>query len=204
MAGKVSRREMLATALKAIGALPILGVAGAALGPLVRFFRPTVEPYQYNPPPDVGEGGEVVVATLDELKKPWDFKYFTYELRLPEYTPHGAQFKAVPGAVIRLPDAAGRTVEERLMVCSRICPHLGCIFNFEEDPKGVQQHCGFHPPNPAFCCPCHFSVYDPLQVQDGKRGKVIAGPAPRPPFVFQFRIEGDKIIVFDMEEGSTA
>lgn len=204
MADKVSRREVLARALKAVGALPILGVAGAAVGPLVRFFRPTLKPYEYNPPPDVGQGGVVVVGTLGELKKPWDFKYFTYSLRLPEYTPHGAQYKDVPGAVVRLPDDVGKTPEERLMVCSRICPHLGCIFNFEPDPKGVQAHCNFQVQSPHFCCPCHFSVFDPLQVQDGKRGKVVSGPAPRPPFQFQFRIEGDKIVVFDMERGSTA
>ncbi len=198
---QVTRRDVLSRGLRALGAIPILGTAFAASSPLVRFFRPTVKPYEISPPPDVGEGGELVVAKASELTQAWDYRYFLYTLRLPEYTPRGAQHKQVPGVVVRLPEGAG----DDFMVISRICPHLGCIFNYERDPKGVLEHCNYPATGPQFCCPCHFSVYDPLQKDaQGRRGKVISGPAPRAPFQFAWRLEGDDIVVYGMEEGSTA
>lgn len=204
MPHRIGRRRVLAGAWKALGFLPALAVAGSALGPLTRFFRPTLGPYPVRPVPDAGRGGEATVAFLGELRAAWDFRYFTYTLRLPEYSASGDQLKEVPGAVVRLPDAAGERPEDRLMVVSRICPHLGCIFNFEPDPDRVRAHCHYDAATPHFCCPCHFSVYDPLQIQDGRRGRVVSGPAPRPPFGFQFRIEAGDVVVFGLEEGGTA
>jgi Rieske Fe-S protein len=56
-----------------------------------------------------------------------------------------------------------------------------------------------------FACPCHLSVYDPLQTQvvDGKpvKGKVVSGPAPRPPRVFNFKEEGTKLVIESVESG---
>ena len=62
--------------------------------------------------------------------------------------------------------------------------------------------------NPLFACPCHLSVYDPLQSQDvsGKMlaGKVVSGPAPRPPRHFTYDMKGSKLVITALEAGGIA
>jgi Rieske Fe-S protein len=62
--------------------------------------------------------------------------------------------------------------------------------------------------NPLFACPCHLSVYDPLQTQEVAgaqiRGKVVSGPAPRPPRIFEYDIKGDKLVITQLEAGGIA
>jgi Rieske Fe-S protein len=51
-------------------------------------------------------------------------------------------------------------------------------------------------PNPMLVCTCHQSVFDPAQ-----GGKVLDGPAPRPPWTFDFIIEKGRIVIKDLEPG---
>lgn len=55
------------------------------------------------------------------------------------------------------------------------CPHLGCIYHWEEEGE-------------SFLCPCHASSF-------ARDGKVIAGPAPRPLDRYVTRVEGGKLLV---------
>ena len=55
------------------------------------------------------------------------------------------------------------------------CPHLGCIYHWEDDLG-------------AFKCPCHASAF-------GVDGKVLAGPAPRPLDRYVSRVEGGKLLI---------
>jgi len=55
------------------------------------------------------------------------------------------------------------------------CPHLGCIYHWEDDLG-------------AFKCPCHASAF-------GVDGKVLAGPAPRPLDRYDSRVEGGKLLI---------
>jgi Rieske Fe-S protein len=55
---------------------------------------------------------------------------------------------------------AVRQASGDIVVFSPICPHLGCLYNWDA-PAG------------RFVCPCHGSQF-------GTDGKVLAGPAPRP------------------------
>jgi menaquinol-cytochrome c reductase iron-sulfur subunit len=55
------------------------------------------------------------------------------------------------------------------------CPHLGCIYHWEDDSG-------------AFRCPCHSSAF-------GVDGKVLAGPAPRPLDRYDSRVEGGKLLI---------
>ncbi len=82
---------------------------------------------------------------------------------------------------------------------SRICPHLGCIFNFVKDPSECAKGYNFKPDGPVFACPCHLSVYDIAQ-----GGKVVSGPAPRPPRHFDVKKEGDQYRVVSLEAGGIA
>ena len=45
-------------------------------------------------------------------------------------------------------------------------------------------------------CTCHQSVFDPAE-----GGKVLGGPAPRPPWVLDFSVEKGKIVIKDLEPG---
>ena len=116
------------------------------------------------------------VVLLGKLQSPWDSVPFTF----------GSD--NIPGLVIRLPDGM-------LTVISRICPHQKCFTDLIKDPAQVFRETTFEPPGPVLACPCHGSVFD---LQNG--GKVLFGPAPRPPDRFRFQIEGDKIVIIGLNK----
>ena len=168
-----------------------------------------------------GAGGEVTVAaTLSELQRPWDYKYFVFTQRYPQYTPEGFKTANVPGVAIRLPYkirlplAWAQTIgkepnvtESDIVVFSRICPHLGCIYNYVPNWREVSAgYGGYVPPqqrqHALLACPCHLSIYDPAD--QAQPGRVLSGPAPRPPRTFLFELQGQRIVVTDVEPGGIA
>ncbi|MGQ0550393.1 MAG: ubiquinol-cytochrome c reductase iron-sulfur subunit [Armatimonadota bacterium] len=208
--------------LKLAAALPLTAGLVAFGSPLLRFLKPNVEPFKLLTPtsndPPVGE--PVMAATLSEIPKPWDFKYFVYTQKYPQYTPDGFKSAAVPGVVIRLPNriplpwgwvrATGENpqfTESEIIVFSRICPHLGCIYNFVGDWREITAgYGGYVPPkdrqHALMGCPCHLSIYDPADPK--QPGRVLSGPAPRPPRTFFYEISGEKILVRRVEPGGIA
>lgn len=64
---------------------------------------------------------------------------------------------------------------DKVTVFSPICPHLGCLYDWEKNIK-------------KFVCPCHGSVFS-------CSGKVLAGPSPRPLDTLPWKIEGEKLYV---------
>lgn len=125
-----------------------------------------------------GQAAEAGAVTLplDRLQSPWDSVPFTF----------GAE--ALPGLGLRLPGGM-------LVVLSRVCPHQKCFTDFIKDPAQVLRETTYEPSGPVLVCPCHASIFDLL---DG--GKVIFGPAPRPPDRFKFEIKGDKVVVTGLEK----
>src|SRR3989337_24795 len=97
----VERRRFLKWAVTA----PALAGLAAFASPLLRFLKPNVEKFKIYAPVtnDVARGEAVVAATLDEIPKPWDFKYFVFTQKYPQYTPDGFKAANVPGVVVRLP-----------------------------------------------------------------------------------------------------
>ncbi len=213
------------TFLRFITTLPVIGAAAAFLSPLLRLLKPNVKPFEvlYSPtkPSDIPVGESAIAATLSEVAKPWDFKYFVFTQKYPQYTPEGLLSANVPGVVIRLPQKiklpwswaaeinkpqfVGQ--ENDLIVFSRICPHLGCIYNFVGNWKEVTAGYGGYVPPEArkhalMACPCHLSIYDPADPT--QPGKVLSGPAPRPPRTFLYEIRGEEIVVTDVEPGGIA
>ncbi|GAA5512979.1 hypothetical protein Dcar01_01703 [Deinococcus carri] len=65
---------------------------------------------------------------------------------------------------------------------SRVCTHLGCSVNLVRDPEVLAFAYNYRPPSdarhPQLGCPCHFSVFDPLQAGEAVFGKANA-PLPR-------------------------
>ncbi len=216
--------------LKLATTVPALAAMAALVSPLLRFLKPNIEKFKIYAPTvqDTPRGETVIAATVSEVPKPWDFKYFVFTQKYPQYTPQGFRAASVPGVVIRLPftlmlydPGAGRgplawareigkvpkVTESDIIVFSRICPHLGCIFNFIPNWKEVTAgYGGYVPPDSRkhalMGCPCHLSIYDPA---DGQvPGRVLSGPAPRPPRTFLFEVQGESIVVTDVEPGGIA
>jgi Rieske Fe-S protein len=208
--------------LKWAASLPLVGGLVAFGSPLLRFLKPNVDPFAVITPTagDVVTGEPVVAATVAELAKPWDFRYFVFTQRYPQYTPEGFKTQAVPGVIIRLPQrirlpwdwvrAVGLTpqfTESDVIAFSRICPHLGCIYNFVPEWREVTSgYGGYVPPenrrHALMACPCHLSIYDPAD--PAMPGRVLSGPAPRPPRTFFYKIEAGRILVERVEPGGIA
>lgn len=253
---------MLGRALTWAAGVPLLGAAVGASSPLLRVLRPTLGPFDYNKGVDEPPAIKSVAANIHdkELSYEWGSKSFVFGQMNVEYTPNHLNASTIPGFVVKLPkdvateyakyfrtgpvssnkDAAGTAdgVEKgQIAVFSRICVHLGCVFNyFGPQPKpdapsadiaagptpatdqywtqyntvviANYNYPGAKPDQGYFSCPCHFSVYDLNQfdpANDNKLGKVVSGPAPRPPrfFFFELKDNGD-IIAKGVESGGVA
>ena len=204
--------------LRILIALPIVGGLLAVLSPLLRFLKPNDGPYQLPlTKQDEPQGGAQVVGQTASLQKPWDYFYFTYVQQYPQYDPTGYKKANIAGMAVRLPkkvkfvNASGfvgyAQGETDIVLFQRICPHLGCIFNFVSDWHEVTAgYGGYVPPDfqkhSLMACPCHLSIYDPLYPSDP--GTVISGPAPRGARYFQFEVRGGDIVVTGMEQGGIA
>jgi Rieske Fe-S protein len=211
----VDRRSVL----KALTVLPVAGVAGGVATALLSYLRPTLKPLEF-PRAEGHVSAPLDVGGLVEFGEPWAFKEFTYTLATVEYTTRGKQSTEIPGVVVRLPnDRLSENLGEgghdhlrrgyavtnwqgetySMLVVSRICPHLGCIFQYHTPQEVCEDFnfCGGS--NNLFSCPCHLSVYDPLQTQNANGvelpGRVVSGPAPRPPFPFDFAVNEGRIQV---------
>lgn len=185
---ETTRRNLL----KGILAIPVLGTLAAAVSPLMRFLKPTIKPLNYIQGPDLPKSLKPVMFDLSLFQKPFDAQAFTFTQVNKEYTALGTQMRDIPGYAVKLPNGD-------FAVYSRICPHLGCVFNFVPNPDDVAKGYNFRPDGPVFACPCHLSVFD---IQHD--GAVVSGPAPRPPRKFVYKIEGDKLVISDLETGGVA
>lgn len=214
----IERRRFLKLAMR----LPIVAAVAAAISPLLRFLKPNVAKFGIYAPTaqDRPRGDVVVAAKLSEVAKPWDFRYFVFTQKYPQYTAEGFKAASVPGVIVRLPEkirlpldwagdvgAKPEITEGDIIVFSRICPHLGCIFNYVPNWKEVTAgYGGYVPPDSRkhalMACPCHLSIYDPADKD--VPGRVLSGPAPRPPRTFVFKIQGENIIVTAVEPGGIA
>lgn len=197
---KFERRDFI----KALLAIPVVGgVATLLLSPFVRYLKPSSGPLatmEIFKRPDKPSPVTEISFPVTDFPDPWSFKYFMFQESNREYTSVGEQIKIIPGVVVKTPP--GSALAE-FVVFSRVCPHLGCVFNFvpaeEEVARGYN-----YTPNPGqkvFACPCHLSVYDPMQTDSKGRGKVVSGPAPRSPFKFNFEVKDGQIVVRSLESG---
>src|SRR5579875_1308143 len=175
---KLDRRGVL----KALTAIPVVGALIAVLSPFFRFLKPNDKPWGiFTITPDLPQGGAQVVGKVSQLAKQ-------------------VRFVNSEGYV-------GFDGETDIVLFSRICPHLGCIYNYVSDWHEVSAgYGGFRPPgfeqHALMACPCHFSIYDP-EYPDNP-GNVISGPAPRGARYFRFEIHGDDIVVTGAEVGAIA
>ncbi len=181
------------TLLKVAAAVPLALTFGLLGSPLLRYIRPTLKPLDLFGKSDQPIA-EPPVPTFKDSDFPaaWTCIPFMFNQSYIEYNPEGKEVRNIPGFIVKLPNGD-------VVAYSRICPHLGCIFNFVKDPEECAKNYNFLPKGPVFACPCHLSVYD---IADG--GKVVSGPAPRPPRKFDLKKEGDSYQVLTLEAGGIA
>jgi Rieske Fe-S protein len=175
-----------------IAALPLAATFGLLISPFMRYLRPTIKPLDILGPSDQPKPLEEVSFANADFPEEWTCKEFMFSQSYQEYNPEGLEVRKIPGFAVKLPNG-------KVVAYSRICPHLGCIFNFVKDPDECLKGYNFKPAGPVFACPCHLSVYDIAQ-----GGKVVSGPAPRPPREFTLKTEGDKITIISLEAGGIA
>jgi len=178
--------------LKTAAAIPLAATFGLLVSPMLRFLRPTLKPLDVFGPSDQPQAEKPVQFKESEFPDEWTCLPFTFEQRYIEYNPEGKEVRKIPGFIVKIPGGD-------VVAYSRICPHLGCVFNFVKDPEECAKGYNYHPERPVFACPCHLSVYD---IANG--GKVVSGPAPRPPRSFSLKKEGDTYTVVSLEPGSIA
>lgn len=178
--------------LKTFAALPLAFTFGLLASPLMRYLRPTIKPLDFINPSDQPAPLTEVSFNSTDFPEAWTCIPFTFSQSYMEYNPEGLEVRKIPGYAVKLPNGD-------VVAYSRICPHLGCIFNFVKDPNECAKGYNFRPNGPVFACPCHLSVYDIAQ-----NGKVVSGPAPRPPRKFDIKVQGDKIVVTSLEAGGIA
>lgn len=192
MAEGTSRRLLL----KTVAAIPLAATFGLLASPFLRFLRPTLKPLDV-----VGNSdqplAEPPVPEFPESMFPddWTCLPFMFKQAYVEYNPEAKEVRQIPGYIVKLPKEYGGDV----VAYSRICPHLGCIFNFVKDPAECAKGYNFKPAGPVFACPCHLSVYDIAH-----DGKVVSGPAPRPPRKFDVKKIGDTYHILSLEAGGIA
>lgn len=197
---KLDRRELI----KALLAVPVLGsIAALFISPFVRYLKPSSGPLatlEVMKRPDKPTPVTEIVFPISDFPEPWSFKYFMFQEANREYTSVGEQIKTIPGAAVRIPSAGDKP---EFVVFSRVCPHLGCVFNFVPNEPEVAKGYNFTPASgqKVFACPCHLSVYDPMQSDSKGQGKVVSGPAPRSPFKFNFELDSDKVVIRSLESG---
>lgn len=183
-----SRRFLLKTA----AAVPLALTFGLVASPMLRFLRPTIKPLDLLGPSDQPAARKDVSFSESDFPDAWTCIPFMFEQSYQEYNPEGVEVRRIPGYAVKLPNG-------EVVAYSRICPHLGCVFNFVKDPNECAKGYNYKPAGPVFACPCHLSVYDIAQ-----DGKVVSGPAPRPPRKFTVRTAGDKISIVTLEAGGIA
>ncbi|MDR5710520.1 MAG: Rieske 2Fe-2S domain-containing protein [Armatimonadota bacterium] len=209
------------TFLRWLGTIPALGALAAFASPLLRYLKPNLDPglgvlhgkLPHLTEGDLPKGEPLSVAALEELQQPWSSKFFVFTQKYPQYTPELAKAATVPGVAIKLPwkvrfpGYKGGEEPTDIVVFSRICPHLGCIFNYVPEWREVTAGYGGYVPPPErrhalLACPCHLSIFDPADRD--LPGRVLSGPAPRPPRHFTYEIRDGVILVTAVEVGGIA
>jgi len=148
-----TRRSFYGLMIQALGA--VISAAVAAPAAVYLLMKPK------------SSGGEnlVEIANLSELSvgEPREIVY--YRTRIDGWK--RTREKATTWVV--------KTGESSAVAFNPQCPHLGCIYHWQEEDH-------------TFECPCHASAFS-------TEGKVVAGPAPRPLDRFASRVEGGKLLV---------
>ncbi len=127
------------------------------------------------------------IASLGELDDLWSAAPFTLT------TPAGE----TPALAFRVPVAVpgGLSVGERhYLAFSRVCTHLGCPVSLRRDLGTLEVAFNYRAEHPVLACPCHLSVFAPLEA-----GKAVSGPAREPLPRVQLAVQGEALVAVGRE-----
>lgn len=127
------------------------------------------------------------VAALAELAEPWSA--VTFELQTAAGT--------TPALVLNVPEAVPGNLEHagrHLLAFSRVCTHQGCPVGLQRDLETLAVAFNYRTDAPALACPCHLSVFAPLQA-----GRAVSGPARDPLPRVQLEARGAELWAVGLE-----
>jgi cytochrome b6-f complex iron-sulfur subunit len=127
---------------------------GTSIGLLSALFGGTFLRYIWPTSANVGtaDSGRTLLSMLD----------------IPTGTARMIRFQGRPSLVIHF-------AETEVTALSAVCPHLGCLVNWDNTERVV-------------VCPCHAAKFD-------YQGNVLSGPSPKALASIGVRIEGDQIVI---------
>jgi hypothetical protein len=140
-------------------------------------------------PPTPIKEGPIVIATAEELAKPWSAKKFVFMKPFTRET--------VDAIAIRLPGKKlwGFALQE---------PFGHCTLELVTDLHKLANQYGYRASHPMVVNPCNNTIYDPLQVGPlgngvWVRGQIVQGADLRPPMSIDMVEKGQSIIADRME-----
>ena len=128
------------------------------------------------------------VAPLRALAAPWSSAAFVLNNGAGE----------TPAIALHVPEAVPGGVSigaQHFLAFSRICTHQGCPVSLRTDLETLAIAFNYRSDKPALACPCHLSVFSPLEA-----GKAVSGPARRPLPRVQLEGRGDELYAIGLEE----
>ncbi|GGJ34217.1 Rieske 2Fe-2S domain-containing protein [Deinococcus roseus] len=162
--------------------LPVTGTFGAFGGMFWYASRVTFGKKQVAAP-NFKAGAVTLVAETTQLKKDFDSLDFTYA--------------GVPCVLLRLPNPTQSSVTLdglHYAAFSRVCTHLGCSVQPLRDPEAAALTFNYRISHPMLGCPCHYSIFDPLQEGQSVFGKALY-PLPR----LKLSLKGRQIFASGLE-----
>ncbi len=141
--------------------------------------------------PDTPSFGPITpqrAASLLELQTLWSSVSFTLE---------GASAET-PALVLHVPEAVAGSVDvggQHYLAFSRVCTHLGCPVSLNSNLETLAVAFNYRTEHPALACPCHLSVFSPLEA-----GKAVSGPAREPLPRVQLERRDDVLFAVGLEQ----
>ena len=135
------------------------------------------------------QAGSNVVATVDELSKPWATKKFTFVKPVTQ--------ENIPAMAVRLPSG-------ELWAFSLHGPFGRCDLEYVSDLETLASQYRYTASHPMVVSPCDRAVYDPLKVgpiggNTWARGEIVQGSGLRPPISIEVIVSGRSIIADTIE-----
>jgi hypothetical protein len=132
-----------------------------------------------------------LIATMEELAKPWSSKKFTF------VDPQSHDSAAA--IAIRLPGAGAS-----FWAFSLNTPFSRCQLQYVTDLSALSQRFAYPATHPMVVSECDGTIYDPLKMAtlpDGSwvRGDIVRGGGIRPPIAIQVQVRGHELVAERME-----
>lgn len=186
--------------LKLIASAPIGLAFALTLSPLMRYFKPTMRPFDVFQEADMPIPAQPFEFTKGDFPEVWTCIPFDFKLSYVEFNPEGRVDRRIPSYIVRLPD--------QYVAYSRRCPHARCTGLLEFVKNRVEVNCGCAPgdkcccvrdapSNPVLFCPRHESIFDLAN-----HCRAVHGPTWMRPRELELSIAGDLISVTGLNERS--